>query len=289
MIHPRTILKAYDLRAGKRRGQNFLTQPATAEAIAASAGLSPDDIVAEIGAGLGALTLPLSRRAKRVLAVEVDRGVYRALLEVLASEGVDNVQPILADALALDWPALAAEAGGSLKVVGNLPYAISSPLLFGMLRQRALWTGATLMLQQELTRRLASGPGSKDYGRLSVLMQTWCEISAGLEVGQDQFFPRPGVVSQVVHLTPLAQPRVLFTDAEAEAWFSRVVKAAFGQRRKTLANSLAGGLGLERPLVAGALERAGIDPQRRAETLEVGEFAAAADSLAEAMAQGKGN
>lgn len=283
MIHPRTILNAHGLRAGKRRGQNFLTHPATAEAIAASAGVGPDEAVVEIGAGLGALTLALARRARRVLAVEVDRGVYRALLEVLAKEGVGNVQAMLADALSLDWPALGGEAGGPFKVVGNLPYAISTPLLFSLLEQRALWSGATLMLQKELARRLASGPGSKDYGRLSVLMQTWCDIRAGMEVGQDQFFPRPGVVSQVVHLVPLAEPRVIFADEQAEAWFGRVVKAAFGQRRKTLANSLAGGLGLERSLTTAALVQADIDPKRRAETLEIEEFEAAARCLAQAM------
>lgn len=285
MIHPRTLLQAYGLRAGKRRGQNFLTQPATAAAIAASAGLSAGDTVVEIGAGLGALTLALAARAQRVLAVEVDRGIHRALLEVLAQGGADNVRAVLADALTLDWPALAAEAGGPLTVVGNLPYGISSPLLFSLVANRSHVKAATLMLQRELARRLGSGPGGKDYGRLTVLMQTWFQVRPGLEVGPEQFFPRPAVASQVVHLLPRPAPLIEFAGRAQELWFGRVVKAAFGQRRKTLANSLSGGLGLPRPRVAGALEGAGIDPMRRAETLAISEFDAAARSLRAALEQ----
>ncbi|MEW5911220.1 MAG: 16S rRNA (adenine(1518)-N(6)/adenine(1519)-N(6))-dimethyltransferase RsmA [Thermodesulfobacteriota bacterium] len=279
MIHPRTLLGAYGLRAGKKRGQNFLTQPATAQAIVDSAGIGPEDTVVEIGAGLGALTLRLAARARRVLAVEVDRGLHQALLQVLAEGQAEQVRALLADALDLDWPALAAEAGGPLMVVGNLPYAISSPLLFRLVQNRAHIKGATLMLQRELAQRLAAGPGGKDYGRLTVLMQTWYEVRPGLEVGPEQFFPRPAVASRVVHLAPRPRPLVDFAGPAAEEWFSRVVKAAFGQRRKTLANSLAGGLGLARPQAAAALERAGIDPMRRAETLSIAEFAAAAAAL----------
>lgn len=143
----------------------------------------------EIGAGLGALTLPLAQSAAKVWAVEVDRGIHAALLEVLAEAGADNVEPLLADALNLDWPDLAARAGGPVVVAGNLPYAISSPLLFTLLDNLACWKRATLMVQKELAERLLSAPGVKDWGRMSVLVQTWCAVRRGMEVGPGQFSP----------------------------------------------------------------------------------------------------
>jgi len=273
-MHPAAILKAHGLHAGKKRGQNFLTQPATAEAIAASAGFAPSDTVVEIGAGLGALTLSLASRAKRVIAIEVDRGVFTALQEILASSQASNVEPRLADALTLDWAALAADAGGPLRVAGNLPYSVSSPLLFNLLEARACWTSATLLLQKELGMRLCAGPGGKDWGRLGVLMQMWCEVRPGMEIGPGQFFPIPAVASQVVHLAPRPAPAAGLGGPEGEAALGRVVKAAFSQRRKTLANSLAGGLNLPREDAVALLNAANIDPTRRAETLSLAEFAA---------------
>ncbi len=273
-MHPAAILKAHGLRAGKKRGQNFLTQPATAEAIAAGAGIGPTDTVVEIGAGLGALTLALAARAGRVIAIEVDRGVFAALQEVLAQAGASNVEARLADALTLDWAALAAEAGAPLAVAGNLPYSISSPLLFNLLEARACWAGATLLLQKELGTRLCAGPGGKDWGRLAVLMQMWCAVRPGMEIGPGQFFPKPAVASQVVHLAPRPAPAADLGGPEGQAALGRVVKAAFSQRRKTLANSLAGGLGLARDQAVALLGAAGIDPTRRAETLSLAEFAA---------------
>ena len=281
LMHPAAILKAHGLMATKKRGQNYLTQPPTAEAIAAHAGIAPGDTVLEIGAGLGALTLPLAAKAKRVIALEVDRGVFAALQQVLATAGAANVEARLADALRLDWEALAAEVDGPLVVVGNLPYSISSPLLFDLLEHRALWKGATLMLQKELAVRLASGPGGKDWGRLSVLVRMWCEVRPGQEVGPGQFFPRPAVASAVVHLAPRPAPAGELGPG-GEAFLSRAVKAAFSQRRKTLANSLAGGLQLPREAALALLETAAIEPTRRAETLSLNEFAALARALAEA-------
>jgi 16S rRNA (adenine1518-N6/adenine1519-N6)-dimethyltransferase len=281
MAHPGTLLKSHGLRASKKRGQNFLVHPATAQAIAASAGIGPGEVVVEIGAGLGALTLACARLAARVVALEVDRGLFRALEQVLAGAGADNVELRLQDALDVDWEELAATAGGPVTVVGNLPYAISSPLLLKLVSARECWQRATLMLQRELAQRLSSPPGNKDYGRLSVLVQTWCEIEPGFSVGPDQFFPRPAVESRIVHLKSRRDPLVPLADGEQAAWFQTVVKAAFSQRRKTLANSLAGGLGRDRPGVAQALTRAGIDPRRRAETLSPQEFFRAAQELAD--------
>lgn len=278
-MHPRDLLKAHGLAASKERGQNFLVQPATALAIVRTAGLEPGEVVVEIGAGLGALTLAAADQAGRLIAVELDRGVHEALQGILESNGVSKVELRHANALDLDWRAIADEAGAPVSVLGNLPYNISSQLLFRLIEARHAWRRATLMVQKEVAVRLMAGPGSRDYGRLSVLVQAWCELQPGIKVGPDQFFPRPKVASQVVHLTPLAEPLLGEASQEQAAWFSRVVKAAFSQRRKTLANSLAGGLKRERPAMAAALQKAGIEPKRRAETLSIAEFAALSQTL----------
>lgn len=267
MQHPAGILKSRGLVASRRRGQNFLVQPATAQAIAESAGLSSEDVVVEIGPGLGALTLPLAGLAGRVIALEVDRGVHEALLGILAEAGAANVEARLVDALTFAWAAEAAAAGRRLKVAANLPYAISSPILFSLLENLQSWSSATLMVQREVAERLAAAPGGREYGRLSALMQCWCEVRPGLVVGPEQFFPRPQVDSRVVHLAPRERPLAQIEGPEQAAWYTQVVKAAFGQRRKTLLNSLSGGLGRPRAEVEAALVRAGIDPTRRAETL----------------------
>lgn len=278
-MHPRELLKTHGLAASKERGQNFLVQPATAQAIAQAAGIQQGEVVVEIGAGFGALTMAAAARAGRVIAVELDRGVHAALQGILASSGVSNVELRHANALDLDWRAIAQEAGAPVNVLGNLPYNISSQVFFRLIGALGSWRRATLMMQKEVAVRLMAGPGNRDYGRLSVLVQAWCALEPGIKVGPDQFFPRPKVASQVVHITPLAEPLLGEASQEQAAWFSQVVKAAFSQRRKTLANSLAGGLKRERPEMAAALEKAGIQPTRRAETLSIAEFAAVSQAL----------
>lgn len=278
MIHPGQLLQAHGLRASKARGQNFLTQPATAAAIARSAGIGPEDWVVEIGGGLGALTLALAPLARRVLALEVDRGLFPLLSELVAQAGAANVEVRLQDALTCDWAAQAAAAGRPLVVVGNLPYSISSPLIFALVENRRHWRAATLMLQREVAARLGARPGGKDYGRLAVLVQTWCAVRPGLTLGPEQFFPRPAVDSRVVHLAPLATPLTPWAGAD-EARYAAVVKAAFSQRRKTLINSLCAGLGVDKEAVGAALERAGIAPGRRAETLTIPELGQVAQAL----------
>lgn len=278
MVHPRTLLNDNGLFATKRRGQNYLVHTATAQAIAAAAKLEADDTVVEIGAGLGALTLALAPLVRQVIAVEVDRGIFRVLQQILDQAEASNVEPLAADALDLDWLDLAGRAARPLRVVGNLPYSVSSPLIFNLLDARAAWSSATLLLQRELVTRLGAAPGNRDYGRLTVLVTTWCSVRPGMVLGPEQFFPRPRVDSQMVTLIPRDQPLGDLQPSETP-WFARVVKAAFGQRRKTLANSLANGLGRARLEVTPALEQAGIDPQRRAETLSAEEFAALARVL----------
>ena len=279
MQHPAAQLKAHQLRASKKRGQNFLTQPMTASAIARGAGLTAEDAVFEIGGGLGALTLAAAALVKRVTVLEIDRGVYELLVQNLEQAEAHNVEPVLGDALHQDLDQLAQKAGRPLAVLGNLPYAITSPLIFKLIESLQAWRSASLMVQLEVARRLSAGPGGKDYGRLSVLVQTYCEVRQGQKVGPDQFFPRPQVDSQVVHLIPRPAPLAQLDSAASRTRFAAVVKAAFSQRRKTLANSLAGGLGLERSQVAEHIRNAGIDPARRAETLTPQELAAIAQDL----------
>ncbi|CAO0820164.1 Ribosomal RNA small subunit methyltransferase A [Desulfarculales bacterium] len=280
MTHPGVLLHTHGMRASKRRGQNFLCQPATALSIVRSAGLTLGDVVLEIGAGLGALTLAAASLAGRVIAIEVDRGLHQVLVDLLQRQGVANVDLRLTDALALDWPATVKEAGGPLVVVGNLPYAISSPLLFKLLENRACWRSATLMVQREVATRLLTQPGGKDYGRLSVLMQTWLEVRRGQVVGSEQFFPQPAVDSQILHFRPLEEPMVPLAGPTDAEWFAKVVKAAYSQRRKTLANSLTGGLGRSREEVLQALAVAHLNPVRRAETLSPQELGRVAAALA---------
>ncbi len=279
MIHPGQLLQAHGLRASKARGQNFLTQPATAAAIARAANIGPEDWVVEIGGGLGALTLAIAPLARRALILEVDRGLHPVLTELVAQAGADNVEVRLQDALTFDWAAQAEAAGRPLVVVGNLPYNISSPLIFALLENRRHWRAASLMLQREVAIRLSASPGGKDYGRLAVLVQTWCAVRPGMTLGPEQFFPRPAVDSRVVHLAPLDTPLAPWAQGADEAWYAMVVKAAFSQRRKTLINSLCGGLGMDKESVGAALARAGVASGRRAETLTIPELGQVAQAL----------
>ena len=270
MQHPAQILKDHGLYASKRRGQNYLCQPATAAAIVEAAGISKHDTVVEIGAGLGALTTELAMRAHKVIALEIDRGIFQVLSNILAP--FDNVQARLMDAMDFDWQAL----DEPVKVVGNLPYSISSPLLFSLLENLGAWSSATLMLQKELAQRLNARPDSKAYGRLSVLVQSMCAMRENMVVGPDNFFPRPTVDSLVFTLTPLSEPLV---PPDQQLWFNQVVKAAFAQRRKTLLNTLSASLPLSREQIADKLTQAGFNPSSRAESFSIVQLAELARAL----------
>ena len=270
MRHPATILNEHGLYASKRRGQNYLAVESTAAAIVALAEITPRDTVVEIGAGLGALTWHLAKYAGKVIALEIDRGIHQVLQNELNSFA--NVEVRLADAMDFNWH----EVSPPLKVVGNLPYAISSPLLFTLLENLDAWQSATLMLQKELAQRLSASEGSRQYGRLSVLLQSFCEIENKMIVGPDSFFPKPSVDSLVFTLTPRLTPLVPLVEY---GWFNQVVKAAFANRRKTLLNSLSGSLPMEKVKVGQALEQAGIDPNSRAESLSISRLADMARQL----------
>lgn len=254
--------------AGSRRralGQHFLRDAGIARAIVELVAPTASDLVVEIGPGDGALTGELARRAGRVMALEVDPSLAARLRPRLP--GVEIVE---ADARSWDYGALAAPAGGRVLVVGNLPYSVGKPILNALVAARTAIDSMALMLQREVAERVAAAPGSRVYGSLSVLTQLYCDVELALRVPAGAFRPPPKVESAVIRLGVLRAPRVAVAD---ERRFHVVVRAAFAQRRKTLANALAAGLGRPVDAVRAAVESAGIEPSRRAETLTIFEFA----------------
>jgi 16S rRNA (adenine1518-N6/adenine1519-N6)-dimethyltransferase len=259
--------------SGKRRalGQHFLRDAGMARAIVDLVAPTAADLVLEIGPGEGALTDQLVRRAGRVIALEVDRVLIESLRRRLPA-----LELVEADARTWDYGALARPPGGRVLVVGNLPYSVGKPILQALVEARTTIDQMALMLQLEVAERVAATPGGKTYGSLSVLTQLYCDTRLALRVPPGAFRPPPKVDSAVLHLRPLAAPRVAVAD---EARFHAVVRAAFAQRRKTLANAVAAGLGLSVAAVREAAGGAGIDPGRRAETLDIKEFAELASRL----------
>jgi len=254
----------------KKFGQHFLVDPTVINNMIRAAQISPESIVLEIGPGLGALSGTLANIAAQLYLVEVDAILADRLRKQLADNA--SVQVISADFLTLDLTATF--PAPSIQVVASLPYNVATPILFRLLENRRQFPEATVMLQKEVAERLSAVPGTKAYGIPSVLTQLYATVTTVCTVGPRSFFPAPKVESQIVRLMFQDAPRVAVKD---ERVFQRVVKAAFAQRRKTLRNALrAEGYGdLEAVSV-----RAGIDLQRRGETLGVEEFATLADVLA---------
>jgi 16S rRNA (adenine1518-N6/adenine1519-N6)-dimethyltransferase len=257
------------IRAKKSLGQNFLKDPHYLAKIADCARLGQDDCVLEIGPGLGHLTSVLAARAKNVLALELDDRLIPILQKEFSAQ--QHVAIKQADALEYNYESLS----GTWKVVANLPYYISTPIIQKLLIHRNKFSSLTLMLQKEVAERIAAAPGGKEYGYLSVLVQLYTRPRIEFLVPPGAFSPQPDVDSAVVTLTILDRPAVLLKD---EAFFIRVVKAAFSQRRKTLRNSLKQ-LDLPKETMDAVLEKTGIDLGRRAETLNVEEFGRLADFL----------
>lgn len=269
-VSPQSILRHLGLRPRKAWGQHFLLYPHQARRIVAALELGGDEMVVEIGPGLGALTVFLAQAARRVVAVERDPALARFLREDLFPPP-SAVEIICQDVLQVDFLSLSQDAGHPLTVAGNLPYQITSPLLFKLMAEKAALSQAVLMVQQEVGERLLAGPGTKDYGVLTVLAQYHFSFTRLFSLPPNNFFPPPQVDSVVLRL----QPGRHAPPAQDEARFSRVVKAAFGQRRKTLKNTLvaqADALGATPAQVAAALLELGIDPARRGETLRVEQF-----------------
>ncbi|MHC8509809.1 MAG: 16S rRNA (adenine(1518)-N(6)/adenine(1519)-N(6))-dimethyltransferase RsmA [Rhodospirillales bacterium] len=258
----REVIAKYGLAADKRLGQHFLLDGNLTDRIARAAGDVSRGVTVEIGPGPGGLTRSLLRAGARVIAVERDPRCVQALAPLVeAAEG--NLRVIEADALETDIAALA--EGAPCRIAANLPYNIGTPLLIAWLKNIGAFKSLVLMFQREVADRITAAPKTKDYGRLSVMCQWLCECEKMFGVDKRAFTPPPSVASAVVRLTP----RAVCEDVPWGA-MERTVKAAFGQRRKMLRQSLRG------LVTAEDLEAAGIDPARRAETLSIAEFAAAA-------------
>ena len=263
------LLQSRRLAPHKYLGQNFLVHEHTAQRIVALAGLNPDDTVLEVGVGLGALTRPLAAAAAEVIGIEADSGLIRLHEEL--GDLPENVRLVHADILKVNLAELC-ENEKRLKIVANLPYSISTPFLFRLMDERRHLHSAVVMLQKELALRLGAQPGSKAYGAPTVLLAACANVEYLMEVGPAEFYPRPKVDSMVLRLNFYPEPaRLESMGAFDHSLFSRIVRTAFAQRRKTLLNAL-------RPLVAdkerlaAQLIQAGIAPTARAETLTLADF-----------------
>ncbi len=274
----RALLSAHGLRAHRDLGQNFLVDDRVAERLVELSGVGERDWVIEIGTGLGALTRALAARAARVVTLEIDSGLVRALR---AERNLpDNVELIHGDALELDLAALVSEAPGPVRLVANLPYSVSAPLLRRLLDLRERLEGWSVMLQSEVAGRLLAGTGTSDYGSLSVLHRLTVSVSRAMELSPNCFFPVPNVDSTFLRLTPHRESSLQAGEFEN---VERIVRAAFGKRRKTLVNSLRSG-GLGDSVTADAIRKLlfelSIDPRVRAERVEPEQHLALARALA---------
>lgn len=255
--------------ARKRFGQHFLHDPLVIGRIVGAIHPEPDDCMVEIGPGLGAITLPLLQRLNRLDAVEIDRDAIAHLRELTAppASGRGELHIHEGDVLGFDFETLRRDGDGKLRIVGNLPYNISTPLLFRLIGQRAVICDMHFMLQKEVVDRMAAKATDESYGRLSVMLAPWLRVEPLFDIGTGAFRPPPRVISTFVRLIPHTEPPFVIHDP---ARFASIVAAAFSQRRKTLRNAL-------RPLLtAEQIESAGVDPGARAEVIAPAQFAALA-------------
>lgn len=279
------IIKKYGFGFQKRFGQNFLIDGNVVEKIVREAGITKDDFVLEIGPGIGTMTQILCENAREVAAVEIDKNLIPILAETLAP--YDNVTVINEDILKVDVRKLAEEKndGRPIKVVANLPYYITTPIIMGLFESHVPLESITIMVQKEVAQRMQVGPGTKDYGALSLAVQFYADAKIVLKVPASCFMPRPNVDSAVIKLVRHEDAPVKVKD---EQFMFRVIRAAFNQRRKTLANSLANsselngsGHACTREDVTTALEAMGLPAGIRGEALTLAQFGELADRLIE--------
>ena len=271
-------LKKHHITLQKKYGQNFIGDPALLERIATVCDWQPGDRALEIGPGAGTLTRAIARESEEVLAVEIDRRLAPLLEETLAD--CANVHLVFTDALKADLDALMRDTlgwDGRYKLIANLPYYITTPLIMHVLEDSEKVSELVIMVQKEVGERLCAAPGSKAYGAVTVMVQYAATVARAFDVGRHAFVPAPEVDSTILHLIPYEKRPI---QAQSDAVLRRVVKAAFSQRRKTLRNSLSS-LGCDKALIKQALEAASIEDSRRAETLSVAEFVALADAFYE--------
>ena len=271
----RELLGRHGFRFSKSMGQNFLTAAWVPESIAAGALLDENTGVLEVGPGIGCLTEQLSKRAGKVLAVELDKALKPVLAETLRDCG--NVELIFGDVLKQDLPKLVKDHFQGLRpvVCANLPYNVTSPLLTAFIEAGCFET-ITVMIQWEVARRICAAPGSGDYGAFGLFVQWHTETELLFDVPPSCFMPQPKVTSSVIRLRRRAERPVQVND---EALMFKIIRAAFNQRRKTLVNALSSGLGLDKAEVEQYLEKCGFDTKIRGETLDIGSFAKIADEI----------
>jgi len=271
------VLAKYNMSAKKKFGQNFLIDSHVLEGIVEAAGVSKDDLVLEIGPGIGSLTQYLAEAAGKVIAVEIDKTLLPVLADTLSE--YDNVTVINEDILKVNLDDIVAENGGRpIKVVANLPYYITTPIIMKLFESRARIESITVMVQKEVADRMAAGPGGKDYGSLSLAVGYYAKAVTVMDVPPSSFIPQPNVGSAVVNLSRYAEPRVSVQD---EKRLFEIVRTAFNQRRKTLSNSLSNNpsLGVSRQEVVDALVKMGVDEKARGEILTLEQFAELSDIL----------
>lgn len=272
----RGIKNRYGFQFSKSLGQNFLTDKGVIDGIVDGADITKEDLVIEIGPGIGVLTSAVAEKAGKVIAIEIDTNLMKILEDTLAE--FDNIKVINENILKLDLGGLIKEESEgfrSVKVIGNLPYYITTAIIMKLLEDRLPIESITIMMQKEVADRIKSEPGSRIYGAISVAVQYYCEVNVVEDVPKECFMPMPKVDSTVLRLDIRKERPVDLLD---EKMFFRCIKAGFGQRRKTLLNSLTG-TGFDKGIISKCLETVGIDSRRRAETLSISDFAAVANEL----------
>jgi len=283
----KAVSNKHDFHTSKSLGQNFLTDGNVVNKIIDGSEIGPEDLVVEIGPGMGVLTAAAAEKAAKVVAVEIDQRLIPVLQDTL--QEYPNVEIRQGDIMKTDVKELVDQIsqdrpGGfaAVKIIGNLPYYITTPILMKLLEEggREYASSITVMVQKEVADRMRAVPGGKIYGALSVAVQYYCQVELLCIVPKEVFFPRPKVDSAVLRLVLRKNPPV---ELLSEELFFRVVKAGFGQRRKTLLNSISAGMAITKEEAERALVEAGIDPVRRAETLDMKEFANLANVFAKRM------
>ena len=277
------ILQRFDIRMSKRLGQNFLIDNNIVQGIVDTANVGENDRILEIGPGIGTLTQALARTGAEVTCVELDKRLPEVLAHTLDS--YDNVRVIQGDILKVNIPEIMGDK--PFKVVANLPYYITTPIIMALLEKHLPITDIVVMVQKEVAERMAAQPGGKIYGALSVAVQYYTKPQIALAVPPRSFMPPPEVDSVVVNCKVRPEPAVKLID---EKLFFKVVKAAFGQRRKTLNNALKS-MGVDKSIIAEVLQKAEVETTRRGETLSMEEFASISNTLAsmEKTAKKEGN
>ena len=288
----REIREKYGFRLSKSLGQNFLTDKNIIDDIIDGAAIGAQDLVIEIGPGIGVLTWEAAQLAQKVIAVEIDKNLIPILAETLRE--ADNIEVINQDILKTDINTLIerekaeAEAAGMpyahVRIIGNLPYYITTPIIMKLLEDGVEADSMTVMMQKEVADRMRAHPGTKAYGALSVAVQYYCEAEQVVNVPASCFVPQPKVDSAVLRLDMRTEPPGVLEDQDM---FFRCVKAGFGQRRKTLSNALMGVEHMTKEIAGASLAGAGIDPARRAETLDLAEFARLANEVEKRLANGQ--